>query len=191
MFRNCTTVDSRENKYNVQKGSIVHMGQKETVYLRNSYDTESQPSCQNLGLCPTFPPSSFSQGTSFMLLYGRVLFLSVLLALKRPDQWWHKSWIGEILRENRRRGIRGSQYRQLFGHKSQSLSRVQLLQPHGLQPARLLCQWDSPGKKASGLPFPSSYKSFQRSNLVIKRGKSGQGVVFACLSSKCLKQFIH
>ena len=29
----------------------------------------------------------------------------------------------------------------------QSLSRVQLLQPCGLQPARLLCPWDSPGKK--------------------------------------------
>ena len=40
-----------------------------------------------------------------MLVYGRVLFLSVLLALKIPDQWWHKNWMGEILRENRRRGI--------------------------------------------------------------------------------------
>ena len=138
------------------------------------------------------PPSHpLTQGTSFMLIYGRVLFLSVLLALKRPGQWWHKSWIGEILRENRRRGIRGSQYRQLFGHKSQSLSHVQLLPPHGLQPVRILCLWDSPGKKTSGLPSPSSYKNFQRSNLVIKRGKSGQGVLFACLSSKCLKQFIH
>ena len=28
----------------------------------------------------------------------------------------------------------------------QLLSRVQLLQPHGLQPTRLLCPWDSPGK---------------------------------------------
>ena len=28
----------------------------------------------------------------------------------------------------------------------QLLSHVRLLQPHGLQPARLLCQWDSPGK---------------------------------------------
>ena len=28
----------------------------------------------------------------------------------------------------------------------QLLSRVQLLQPHGLYPARLLCLWDSPGK---------------------------------------------
>ena len=28
----------------------------------------------------------------------------------------------------------------------QPLSRVQLLQPHGLQPARLLCPWNSPGK---------------------------------------------
>ena len=27
-----------------------------------------------------------------------------------------------------------------------SLSHVRLLQPHGLQPARLLCPWDSPGK---------------------------------------------
>ena len=27
-----------------------------------------------------------------------------------------------------------------------SLSRVQLLHTHGLQPARLLCPWDSPGK---------------------------------------------
>ena len=26
------------------------------------------------------------------------------------------------------------------------LSHVRLLQPHGLQPARLLCPWDSPGK---------------------------------------------
>ena len=28
----------------------------------------------------------------------------------------------------------------------QSLSRFRLLLPHGLQPARLLCPWDSPGK---------------------------------------------
>ena len=28
----------------------------------------------------------------------------------------------------------------------QSLSRVDSVLPHGLQPARLLCQWDSPGK---------------------------------------------
>ena len=28
----------------------------------------------------------------------------------------------------------------------QSLSRVRLQRPHGLQPARLLCPWDSPGK---------------------------------------------
>ena len=28
----------------------------------------------------------------------------------------------------------------------QRLSCVRLLQPHGLQPARLLCSWDSPGK---------------------------------------------
>ena len=26
---------------------------------------------------------------------------------------------------------------------------------YGLQPARLLCPWDSPGKNTSGLPFPS------------------------------------
>ena len=30
-----------------------------------------------------------------------------------------------------------------------------LLRPPGLRPARLLCPWDSPGKKTSGLPFPS------------------------------------
>ena len=29
---------------------------------------------------------------------------------------------------------------------AQSLSRLQLLRPHGLQPARLLCPWDLPGK---------------------------------------------
>ena len=31
------------------------------------------------------------------------------------------------------------------------------LRPHGLQPARLLCPWNSPGKNigVSGLPFPS------------------------------------
>ena len=28
------------------------------------------------------------------------------------------------------------------------------LQPYGLQPTRLLCPWDSPGKNI-GLPFPS------------------------------------
>ena len=28
------------------------------------------------------------------------------------------------------------------------------LQPHGLQPARLLCPWNSPGKYWSRLPFP-------------------------------------
>ena len=36
------------------------------------------------------------------------------------------------------------------------LSRVRFLQPHGLQPARLLCPWDSPWQEYwSGLPFPS------------------------------------
>ena len=30
--------------------------------------------------------------------------------------------------------------------KCQLLCRVQLLRPHGLKPARLLCPWDSPGK---------------------------------------------
>ena len=29
------------------------------------------------------------------------------------------------------------------------------LQPHGLQPTRLLCPWDSPCKNTGGLPFPS------------------------------------
>ena len=29
------------------------------------------------------------------------------------------------------------------------------LRPHDLQPERLLCPWDSPGKNWSGLPFPS------------------------------------
>ena len=38
----------------------------------------------------------------------------------------------------------------------QSLCCVQLLQPHGLQPTRLLCPWDFPGKNIGyGLPFPS------------------------------------
>ena len=35
---------------------------------------------------------------------------------------------------------------------AQSLSCVQLLQPHRLQPARLLCPWDSPGKN-SGVDY--------------------------------------
>ena len=30
--------------------------------------------------------------------------------------------------------------------KCQSLSHIQLLRPHGLQPTRFLCPWDSPGK---------------------------------------------
>ena len=29
------------------------------------------------------------------------------------------------------------------------------MQPHGLQPTRLLCPWDFPGKNLGGLPFPS------------------------------------
>ena len=29
------------------------------------------------------------------------------------------------------------------------------LRPRGLQPARLLCPWNSPGKYWNGLPFPS------------------------------------
>ena len=34
-------------------------------------------------------------------------------------------------------------------------SRVRLLQSHGLQPSRLLCPWDFPGKEyCSGLPCP-------------------------------------
>ena len=34
---------------------------------------------------------------------------------------------------------------------------TQLLQPHGLYSARLLCPWDSPGKNTGvGLPFPTS-----------------------------------
>ena len=32
--------------------------------------------------------------------------------------------------------------------KVKSLSRVQLLRPHGLQPTRLFCPWDLPGKSA-------------------------------------------
>ena len=38
----------------------------------------------------------------------------------------------------------------------QSLNHVDSLQPHRLQPARLLCPWDSPGKNGlgNGLPFP-------------------------------------
>ena len=35
---------------------------------------------------------------------------------------------------------------QCCGWMVYSLSRVLLLRPHGLQPARLLCSWDSPGK---------------------------------------------
>ena len=39
----------------------------------------------------------------------------------------------------------------------QSLTGVQLLQPNGLQPARLLCPWKFPGKNTgNGLPFPSA-----------------------------------
>ena len=35
------------------------------------------------------------------------------------------------------------------------LSPVQLCEPHGLQPARLLCPWNFPGKNTgSGLPLP-------------------------------------
>ena len=30
-----------------------------------------------------------------------------------------------------------------------------LCNPHGLQPARVLCPWDSPGKNTVGFPFPS------------------------------------
>ena len=38
----------------------------------------------------------------------------------------------------------------------QSLSHLSLLQPHQLQPARLLCPWDSPGQNNGvGLPLPS------------------------------------
>ena len=33
-----------------------------------------------------------------------------------------------------------------YVHCAQSLSPVTTLQPHGLQPARLLCPWGSPGK---------------------------------------------
>ena len=32
--------------------------------------------------------------------------------------------------------------------QAQPLSHIQLLQPHGLWPARLLCPWDSPGRSA-------------------------------------------
>ena len=35
------------------------------------------------------------------------------------------------------------------------LNCVQLLPPHGLQPARLLCSWDSPGRILEWVPFPS------------------------------------
>ena len=34
-------------------------------------------------------------------------------------------------------------------------------QPHGLQPTRLLCPWDSPGKNAGVVAMPSSRGSFQ------------------------------
>ena len=39
---------------------------------------------------------------------------------------------------------------------SRLVQSLRLLQPHGLQPTRLLCPWDFPGKNTdlSGLPFP-------------------------------------
>ena len=40
----------------------------------------------------------------------------------------------------------------VLSHSAQSLSLVQLLQSHGLYPARLHCSWDQ--KYWSGLPFP-------------------------------------
>ena len=35
------------------------------------------------------------------------------------------------------------------------------VQPHGLQPARLLCLWDSPGRILEWVAMPSSRGSFQ------------------------------
>ena len=44
---------------------------------------------------------------------------------------------------------------------AQSLSHSDSLQPHGLQPTRLLCPWDFPGKNTGWVPKPSSRASFQ------------------------------
>ena len=54
-----------------------------------------------------------------------------------------------------------------FKRKCQSLSRVQLCDPHGLQPAKLLFLWDSPGKNAGGGCYSLLQGIFptQRSNL--------------------------
>ena len=44
---------------------------------------------------------------------------------------------------------------------AQSLSHSDSLQPHGLQPTRLLCPWDFPGKNTGWVPKPSSRASSQ------------------------------
>ena len=45
-----------------------------------------------------------------------------------------------------RRCVRSQASSELGGGVTKTLSRVWLLRPHGLKPARLLCPWDSPGK---------------------------------------------
>ena len=56
----------------------------------------------------------------------------------------------------------------------QLLSHVRLLQPHGLQPARLLCQWDSPGKNTGvGCHFLLRRKSLPDINQWILKAEVG------------------
>ena len=57
--------------------------------------------------------------------------------------------------------------------RAESLSSSDFLQPHGLEPARILCPWDSPGKNTEVGAMPSS------------RGSSPMG------SNLCLLHLLH
>ena len=73
-----------------------------------------------------------------------VFFLSDhFLTIRLLRHFWHKRSacaVCFLLRHIRRH------LSQTITSAVQSLSRVRLLRPRGLQPARLLCAWDSPGK---------------------------------------------
>ena len=63
--------------------------------------------------------------------------------LENPRDWgaWWEAVYGAAQSRTRLKRLSKS-----MRHRDSVLSCVRLLRPHGLQPARLLCMWDSPGK---------------------------------------------
>ena len=89
-----------------------------------------------------------------LLLSSAALFSLVLVALGRHSYNSAKPPSTETM------------FLKLLDGSGSVIQRVQLLRPHGLQPARLLCPWDSPGKNTGvGCHFPLHLNSLARSYL--------------------------